>query len=64
MAETPFAVDLLETDPQPLYQRIADGSMHLKKLGLNNEAIARHLDVDGKTVAKALRWLNDNSSRR
>ena len=44
-------------------QQIAERSMHLKKLGLSNEAIARHLSIDGKTVAKSLRWLKDNSSR-
>jgi hypothetical protein len=55
LAEIPFAVDLLETEPQPLYQQIAGKALQLNKLGLSNKAIARYLDVDGKTVAKALR---------
>ena len=55
MAEIPFSVDLLKTAPLPLYQQIAERSMYLNKLGLSNEAIARHLGVDGKTVANAMR---------
>jgi hypothetical protein len=33
----------------------------LDELILCNEAIARHIGVDGKTVAKALRWILDGS---
>jgi hypothetical protein len=58
----PLAVDLLETTPAPLYQQIAEKSMQLKKLGLSNEAIARHFGVDGKTIANALRWIRNDSS--
>ena len=52
---------LLETVEPPKYQRIAEKALQLNKLGLCNEAIARHLDVDGKTIAKALSWILDRS---
>jgi len=53
-----FEVALLNAEQLPLYQQIGEKTFHLKKLGMNNEAIARHLRVDGKTIAKALRWMN------
>jgi hypothetical protein len=52
-----FEVVLLETKESPKYQQIAEKALHLNQLGVSNEAIARHFDVDGKTVAKALRWI-------
>jgi DNA-binding NarL/FixJ family response regulator len=36
-------------------------ALHLNQLGFSNEAIARHIGVDGKTVAKALSWILDRS---
>jgi DNA-binding NarL/FixJ family response regulator len=56
-----FEVALLEAEQPPRYQQIAEKAIHLNQLGLSNEAIARHLGVDGKTVAKALRWSMDKS---
>jgi hypothetical protein len=49
-----FQVDLVEAEAPPKYQQIAETALHLKRLALSNEAIARHTGVDGKTVAKAL----------
>lgn len=57
LAEIPFEVALLITAEPPKYQQIAEKALHLNQLGLTNEAIARQLGVDGKTVAKALRWV-------
>jgi DNA-binding CsgD family transcriptional regulator len=54
-------VALLEIVEPPKYQQIAEKALHLNQLGLGNEAIARHLGVDGKTVAKALSWILDGS---
>ena len=39
----------------PPYRRIAAEVNHLRQLGMSNAAIARHLGVDDKTVAKAIR---------
>jgi len=50
-------VVLLEAKEPPKHHQIAERALHLNQLGLTNEAIARHFDVDGKTVAKALRWI-------
>jgi hypothetical protein len=54
----PFEVALLEAEERPAYQRIADEAKKLHRLGLSNSKIARHLGVDDKTVAKAIRWRN------
>jgi hypothetical protein len=60
-AEVVFQTILLETEEPPKYQKIAERALQLNKLGLCNEAIARHIGVDGKTVAKALTWILDRS---
>ena len=57
VAQMPFAVALLETALQPVYQQVAKKALHLRELGLSLSAIARKLEVDDKTVAKAVRWL-------
>jgi len=46
---------ILDAQEAPLYLRIAQQASHLRQLGLSNAAIARHLGVDDKTVAKAIR---------
>jgi len=51
----------LEVVEPPKYQQIAQKALRLNQLGLGDEAIARHFDVDGKTVAKALSWITDRS---
>jgi hypothetical protein len=56
-AEIPIETAILDTAPAPVYQQIAEKALHLNQLGLSNQAIAGHLGVDGKTVAKALRWV-------
>jgi hypothetical protein len=59
LAETTFEAALIETGEPPKYQQIAVRALQLKQLALSNEAIARCIDVDGKTVAKALKWIMD-----
>jgi hypothetical protein len=58
-AEMPFEAELLEAETAPRYQQIAKKVLHLNQLGLTNEAIVRHIGVDGKTVAKALSWIRN-----
>jgi hypothetical protein len=48
---------LLDTEPPPVYQKIALEAKELQELGLNFSRIAEHLGVDHKTVAKGIRWL-------
>jgi hypothetical protein len=52
---------LLEMEELPLYQQIARTVAHLRDLGLSLASIARRLEVDDKTVAKAVRWLHCHS---
>jgi hypothetical protein len=56
-AEMALETALWETAEPQKYQQIAERALRLSQLGFSNEAIARHIDVDGKTVAKALRWM-------
>jgi hypothetical protein len=60
-AEAAFETELLEAEAPPKYQLIAENALHLNQLGFSKEAIARHIGVDGKTVAKALSWMMDRS---
>lgn len=48
----------MESEEQPVYQRIAEEAEHLRRLGFSGSKIARHIGVDDKTVAKAIRWRN------
>ena len=50
--EVPLRLDL---EP-PLYQRIAAEAARLRALGLSDQRISARFRVDGKTVAKAIRW--------
>ncbi|MHC4356444.1 MAG: hypothetical protein ACYS0H_27390 [Planctomycetota bacterium] len=52
---------LFQTAPRPTYQEIAKKARQLAKLGLNYAAIARRFAVSGKTVAKAIAWINGES---
>jgi hypothetical protein len=53
--QVPFEVAILDTEEPPLFRRIAPEASHLRQLGLSCAAVARHLGVDDKTVAKAMR---------
>ena len=56
-AKVPLEAALLETEARPPYQRVARKALRMRELGLSYSAIAKRLDVDDKTVAKAIRWL-------
>ena len=53
----PVELALLKTEARPLYQQEAGKALHLRELGLSYCAIANRLEVDDKTVAKAIQWL-------
>lgn len=55
---------LLEAEARPLYQQVAQRALHLREVGLSNFAIAMRLEVDDKTVAKAVRWLRRMQAER
>ena len=56
IGEMPLAIELVEVEQVPLYQRIAPKAEHLSALGLNASRIAHLLHVTDKTEAKALSW--------
>ena len=53
--ELSFEAAIVDAEEVPLFLRISQEANHLHQLGLSCAAIARHLDVDDKTVAKAVR---------
>lgn len=55
-----FEFILLDTTIQPLYQEISAKSVQLYQLGLSKSSIATKLNVDEKTVSKAIRWANQD----
>ncbi len=55
----PFEFTLLDTATPPLYQQISAKSVQLHQLGLSKNSIAAKLNVDEKTVSKAIRWINE-----
>lgn len=57
MGEVPFEVALFFQTEPPTYQKIADKSLHLSRLGMNPNRIATDLNVDRATVVRALRWI-------
>ena len=58
-----FEVTILDTSTRLLYQEISAKSIQLHELGLSLRIIAKKLNVDEKTVSKAIRW-NKNNGRQ
>jgi hypothetical protein len=52
-----FEVALDDHPEPPIYQKIADTTLHLKQLRMNPNRIAAALKVDRTTVVRALRWI-------
>ena len=57
VSELPICVDFRVREPRPRYQEIASKALELRGLGHSDAAIAERFGVNGKTVAKAIRWL-------
>jgi hypothetical protein len=57
VAEVPVQVTLLDAEAAPVYQQIGPKALHLRQLGLLRTDIARRLNVDPKTVSKAIHWV-------
>ena len=57
-----IAADLLEVAEPPRYQAIALQAVHLRGLGYPDTLIAACMGVTPKTVAKAIRWFENQSS--
>ena len=63
IAKIPIEVNLHNTAQLPVYQKIAKKSLHFRELGINNCKIANYLNVDEKTVRRAIQWLSKIDSR-
>ena len=58
LARIPLEVELCDSAPPPVYQRIAPAVARMHRAGRSLGAIARQLGVDDHTAAKALRWFS------
>ena len=56
LAGFPFTIDFHHVENRPVYQESAARALHLKELGLNISTIAHRLNVEHKTVVKAVEW--------
>ena len=52
-------VHILDTLIQPLYQQVATQALQLREQSLSLRMTAIQLNVDEKTVSKAIQWLNE-----
>ena len=57
VAKVPIQVNLLDSFCEPIYQKIAKKSLQFHELGFSYCKIAKILNVDDKTVAKAVNWI-------
>lgn len=62
IAKIPIQVNLMNSEKQPVYQQVANKSLHLTELGFSNRKIAEYLSVDEKTIAKAIQWISKFSN--
>ena len=57
--QLPLQITIYDPSEQPSYQNIAEKALQLKNLGLNYSSIARQLEVNHKTVSKAIEWISE-----
>jgi hypothetical protein len=60
-SEVALSFSLTEAEA-PLYQRLAPEIARLRRLGLSRRRIGTELEIDDKTVDKALRWSEEAGS--
>ena len=61
--QVPIRMTIHDPSEIPNYQKIAEKALKLNELGLNCSTIARQLEVDHKTVSKAINWIKASSDR-
>ena len=59
VSKPPIEVHILDTLIQPLYQQVATQVLQLREQSLRLRMTAIQLNVDEKTVSKAIQWLNE-----
>ena len=57
-SEIPIEVDLTDEDAIPIYMRISDKVLHLRRLGMTYTNIAERLGINPWMAKKAARWGN------
>jgi len=57
-SEIPIEMDLTDEDAIPIYMRISDKVLHLRRLGMTYTNIAEHLGINPWMAKKAARWGN------
>jgi len=55
-SEIPIEVDLTDEDVIPIYMRISDKVLHLRRLGMTYTNIAERLGINLWMAKKAARW--------
>jgi hypothetical protein len=55
-SEIPIEVDLRDEDTAPIYLKISEKVLHLRRLGMTYADIAMRLDVNLWIAKKAARW--------
>jgi hypothetical protein len=55
-SEIPVEVDLADEDAIPVYTKITEKALHLRRLGMPYDAIADRLGVNLWMAKKAARW--------
>jgi hypothetical protein len=55
-SEIPVEVDLMDVDAVPVYMKISDKVLHLRRLGMPYASIADHLGVNLWMAKKAACW--------
>jgi hypothetical protein len=51
-------VDLTDEDAVPVYMKISEKVLHLRRLGMTYTNIAEHLGINSWMAKKAARWGN------
>ena len=57
-SEIPIEVDLTDEDAIPVYMKISEKVLHLRRLGMSYTGIAERLGVNLWMAKKAARWGN------
>jgi hypothetical protein len=57
-SEIPIEADLTDEDATPIYMRISDKVLHLRRLGMTYTNIAERLGINPWMAKKAARWGN------
>jgi len=55
-SEIPIEVDLMDADAVPIYMKISEKVLHLRRLGMHYTSIAERLKINLWMAQRAARW--------